>query len=152
MRTVAIVSLLVAAVLGLTACATTGPVTSLPENVKWTDHPVFIGVKQAVLHGNPGQAGPFVVRLWFPANYQVPPHFHPVDENVTIVSGSVNLGHGDRVDKSQAKKHVAGDFFRVPATMRHFAFTTEESVIQVHSIGPTGYTQVNPADKPGKMM
>ncbi|MGH7353106.1 MAG: cupin domain-containing protein [Candidatus Rokuibacteriota bacterium] len=137
--------------LGVAACAT-APVTALPENVKWVDHPVFTGVKQAVLHGNPSQAGPFVVRLWFPANYQIPPHFHPVDENVTIVSGSVNLGHGDRFDKSQAKRYVAGEFFRVSAQMRHYGFTSEECVLQVHSVGPTGYTQVNPADKPGKMM
>lgn len=151
MRIVAIVSLLVAVVFGAVSCAT-APVTALPENVKWVDHPVFTGVKQAVLYGNPGQAGPFVVRLWFPANYQVPPHFHPVGENVTIISGSGNLGHGDRFDKGQAKRYVAGDFFRVPANMRHFAWFSEDAVIQVHSIGPTGYTQVNPADKPGKMM
>lgn len=151
MRRLTLVSLLVAVAFGLASCAT-GPVTKVPDNVQWADFPPFPGVKIAVLNGNPGQAGPFVLRLWFPANYQVPPHFHPVDENVTIISGSVNLGHGDKFDKSQAKRYVVGDFFRVQATMRHFAFTTEEAVIQVHSVGPTGYTQVNPADKPGKMM
>ena len=51
-RLAAIVSLLAAVVLGVAACAT-APVTALPENVKWVDHPVFTGVKQAVLHGNP---------------------------------------------------------------------------------------------------
>ena len=151
MRTPAIVSLLVAVMFGVAACAT-APVTALPDNVKWVDHPVFPGVKLAVLNGNPSQAGPFVVRLWFPVDYQVPAHFHPNDENVTIISGSGNLGHGDRFDKSQAKRYVAGDFFRVPAQMRHYAYFTEECVVQVHSIGPTGYTQVNPADKPGKMI
>ncbi len=150
MRTAAIVFLLVAVVLGAAACAT-APVTALPDNAKWADFPPFPGVKLAAIHGNPSQPGPFVYRLWFPANYQVPPHFHPVDENVTIISGSVNLGHGDRVDKSQGKRYVAGDFFRVPATMHHYGWFTEETVIQVHSVGPTGYTQVNPGDKPGKM-
>ena len=149
MRTAAIVSLLVAVVLVTAACAT-APVTALPENVKWADA-AFPGVKLAVLHGNPSQPGPFVYRVWFPANYQVPPHFHPVDENVTIISGSVNLGHGDRVDRSQGKRYVAGDFFRVPATVHHYGWFMEETVLQIHSIGPTGYTQVNPADKPGKM-
>jgi len=150
MRTAAILPLLVVVVLGAAACAT-APMTALPDNVKWVDHPAFPGVKLAVLYGNPSQSGPFVVRLWFPANYQVPPHFHPVDENVTIISGSANLGHGDRFDKSQSKRYVAGDFFRVPTNMRHYAWTTEDTVLQVHSVGPTGYTQVNPADKPGKM-
>ena len=149
MRTAAIVSLLVAVVLVTAGCAT-APVTALPENVKWADA-ALPGVKLAVLHGNPSQPGPFVYRVWFPANYQVPPHFHPVDENVTIISGSVNLGHGDCVDRSQGKRYVAGDFFRVPATMHHYGWFTEETVLQIHSIGPTGYTQVNPADKLGKM-
>ena len=151
MRTAAIGLLLVVVVLGAAACAT-APVTALPDNVKWTDHPAFPSVKMAVIHGNPSQAGPFVIRLWIPANYQVPPHYHPVDENITIVSGSVNFGHGDRFDKSQGKRYVSGDFVRMPANMRHYVWVTEETIVQVHSVGPTGYTQVNPADKPGKMM
>ena len=151
MRRVTRVSLLVLVVFGVASCAT-GTVTKVPDNVRWADFAPFPGVKIAVLNGNPAQAGPFVIRLWFPANYQVPPHFHPVDENITVISGSVNLGHGEKFDKAQAKRYVAADYLRMPAQMRHFAFTTEEAVVQIHSVGPTGYTQVNPADKPGKMM
>jgi quercetin dioxygenase-like cupin family protein len=150
MRTVAIVSMLLAVLLGVAACAT-APVTTLPENVKWVDHPAFPGVKLAVLHGNPSQPGPYVIRLWFPANYQVPPHFHPGDENVTVISGNANLGLGDRFDRARGKRYVVGDFLRVPANARHYAWFTEAAVVQVHGVGPTGYTQVNPADKPGKM-
>jgi quercetin dioxygenase-like cupin family protein len=126
-------------------------VTSLPENVKWGDHPVFPGVKLAALEGNPGQPGPYVVRLWFPANYQVPPHYHPNDENLTLISGAANLGHGDTPDRTKGTRYRAGDFVRVPANMRHYAWFTEETVVQVHSVGPTGVTWVNPADKPGKL-
>lgn len=139
------------AVVVLAAACATAPVTSLPENVKWVDHPVFPGVKLAVLHGNPSQPGPFVVRLWFPANYQVPAHYHPNDENVTLISGSGNLGHGDRLDMTKGTRLRAGDFARVSANMRHYAWFTEEAVIQVHGIGPSGVTWVNPADKAGKM-
>src|SRR6267142_1987897 len=40
------------------------------------------GAKIAVLHGNPGGAGGFVLRLQFPDGYQVPAHWHPTPENV----------------------------------------------------------------------
>lgn len=150
MRSAVTVLIVVVALLAAAACAT-APVTSLPENVKWVDHPAFAGVKLAVVHGNPSQPGPFVVRLWFPANYQVPAHFHPNDENVTLISGVGNLGRGDRLDTTKGTKYLAGDFFRVPANARHYAWFTEEAVIQVHGIGPSGVTWVNPADKPGKM-
>ena len=145
------VTALIAVVALLAAACATAPVTSLPENVKWVDHPVFPGVKLAVVQGNPSQPGPFVVRLWFPANYQVPAHFHPNDENVTLISGAGNLGLGDRLDTSKGTKYRAGDFFRVPTNTRHYAWFTEEAVIQVHGVGPSGVTWVNPADKAGKM-
>lgn len=150
MRSAMTALIAVLAVLVAAACAT-APVTSLPENVKWVDHPVFPGVKLAVLHGNPSQPGPFAVRLWFPANYQIPAHYHPNDENVTVLSGSANVGHGDRLDKTKTTNYGPGDFFRVPANMRHYAWTAAETVIQSHGVGPAGVTWVNPADKPGKM-
>lgn len=145
------VTALIVVVTLLTAACAMAPVTSLPENVKWVDHPAFTGVKLAVVHGNPSQPGPYVVRLWFPANYQVPAHFHPDDEYVTLISGAANLGLGDRLDTSKGTKYRAGDFFRVLANTRHYAWVTEETVIQVHGIGPSSVTWVNPADKAGRM-
>jgi len=44
------------------------------------------GAKMAVEKGNPMKAGEFTVRLSFPANYKIPPHFHPSDEHVRVVS------------------------------------------------------------------
>jgi hypothetical protein len=44
----------------------------------------------------------------------------------------------------------AGGFASVPATHPHSAWTTEETLIQVHGVGPTDITFVNPADDPRK--
>ena len=155
MRTV-MTALLVAASTMLTtsACRTapsTAPMTSLPENVKWVDSPNLPGVKNAVLAGNPSQPGPFTVRGWFPANYQVPAHSHPYDENITVISGALYQSLGDRLDKSKGTRYGPGEFFRLPANTRHSVWCTEETVFQLHGVGPTGTTWVNPADKPGKM-
>lgn len=150
MRSAMTVLLIVVFLLGAGACAT-APVTSLPENVKWVDHPALPGVKLALLNGNPGQPGPFIYRLWFPANYQVPAHWHPVDENITLISGTGYIGFGDRLDTTQGTRYRTGDFARIPANTRHYAWFPAESVIQVHGLGPSGVMFVNPADKPGRM-
>lgn len=144
MRSAMTALLVVGFLLGAAACAT-APVTSLPENVKWIDHPALPGVKLALLHGNPNQPGPFVYRLWFPVNYQVPAHWHPNDENVTLISGTGFIGFGDRLDTTRGTRYRPGDFARVPANTRHYAWFTEESVIQVHGVGPSGVTFVSPA-------
>src|SRR5688572_545369 len=56
-----------------------------PENVKWTNGPASIppGAKFAVIEGDPKVAGLFTMRLWFPADYKIPAHWHPADEHVT---------------------------------------------------------------------
>lgn len=141
--------ILAAATLLGTSCATVPPV--LPENVKWIDPPVLPGAKLAILSGDLGKPGLSTYRIWFPANYKVPPHFHPVGENATVISGTIYLGHGEKFDMAKGTAYSAGSFAVVPANMRHYAWTTtEEAVIQIHIIGPTGITFVNPADDPRK--
>ncbi len=41
-----------------------------------------------------------------------------------------------------------GGFAAMPAGMKHYAWLTEETVIQVHSQGPFQIDYVNPADDP----
>ncbi len=134
----------------LVAACATAPASVLPASAKWGDIPALPGAKIAVLDGNPSQAGLFVYRLSFPANYKIPPHYHPIVENVTVISGAVNLGHGDMLDPAKTTKYPAGSFFTVPATMHHYGWTDQETVVQVHGTGPTSLTFVNPADDPRK--
>ncbi len=133
----------------LAACAT-APTPVLPATAKWNDHPILLGAKIAVLDGNPAQAGPFVYRLSFPADYKVPPHYHPNAENATVISGAVNLGHGDKLDPTKGTKYPAGSFFTVPANMHHYGWMDGETIVQIHGTGPAGVTFVNPADDPRK--
>src|SRR6266550_8833855 len=73
-------------------------------DLKWGDGPPALpaGAKIAVLTGDPGKAGPFTIRLKFPAGYKVPPHTHPTVENVTVVSGTIGLGSGAKFDEAAA--------------------------------------------------
>jgi quercetin dioxygenase-like cupin family protein len=96
------------------------------------------------------KAGTYVMRLWMPANYQIPPHFHPADEHVTVVQGSFYVGLGGTFDDVSATRLPAGTFASLSKGKPHFAFTQEETVIQLHGVGPWSLTYVNPSDDPSK--
>jgi quercetin dioxygenase-like cupin family protein len=126
-------------------------VLTAPE-LKWGDPPPVFrkGARMTVLSGDPGKAGPFVVRLKMPAGYKIAPHWHPTDEHLTVLSGSFALGMGEKFDPAALKTLPAGGYALLPAEMRHFAMAKTAGTIQVHGTGPFVLTYVNPADDPSK--
>ena len=118
--------------------------------VKWGPAPPFFaaGARFAVLQGDPSQAGVYTVRFELPAGYVIKPHFHPTDENVTVLSGSFVVGMGDSVDAAQGMVLGAGGFVVAPAQAHHFAMARRKTVVQVHGVGPFVITYVNAADDP----
>lgn len=132
-----------------------GPAMNLvsgPDAVKWGPAPPSFpkGAMAAVLAGDPTKDGPFVVRLKMPANYQIPAHHHPTTENVTVLSGSFHAGMGDKLDMGKGQAFAPGGFVAMPAGMNHYAWTTAETIVQVHGKGPFAMVYVNPADDPSK--
>ncbi len=129
-----------------------GMVMLTPDEMKWGDGPAALppGVKIAMLEGNPAQPGAFAYRLKFPANYKVPAHTHPADEHVTVISGTFYAGHGTKLSEAESKAFPPGGFFIATAKTPHFAWSKEETVVQVHGVGPSGITYVDPADDPRK--
>ena len=96
------------------------------------------------------QATPFTFRLKLPADYKIPAHWHPAIEHVTVISGTFNMGTGDKLDATKTKALSAGSVAIMPPKTNHFAWTKEETVVQVHGVGPWGITYVDPADDPRK--
>ncbi|MGQ0813061.1 MAG: cupin domain-containing protein [Gemmatimonadota bacterium] len=125
-------------------------IVALPDAIKWGPAPAILpaGAKLAVVQGDPGKAGEFTMRLWMPAGYRIPPHFHPVTEHVTVLKGTFNVGMGERFDMSGGTVLPTGTFGALPPGMRHFAWTSEETVIQLHGTGPWSLTYVDPKDDP----
>jgi quercetin dioxygenase-like cupin family protein len=123
-----------------------------PEDIKWGPAPPVLppGAEAVVLYGDPAKEGLFALRIRLPADYAVPPHTHPVDEVVTILSGSFKIGMGETADPSAAKTLPAGSFFVLAPGTPHFVYTDEETVIQITTNGPWGLTYVNPEDDPRK--
>jgi quercetin dioxygenase-like cupin family protein len=124
-----------------------------PAEATWGPAPPVLpaGAQIAVLSGDPGKAAPYSVRLKFPANYAIPAHSHPTDENVVVVSGTLTFGMGDKLAKgAPANKTIgAGGYAMAPANMNHFAYAgAAETTIVLYGIGPVEFKYVNPADDP----
>jgi quercetin dioxygenase-like cupin family protein len=124
----------------------------VPSEIKWGDAPTALppGAKLSVLEGNPMAKGIYTMRLQMPAGYKIPPHHHLQVEHVTVISGNFNLGMGDKFDESAGKAMPAGTFGFLPPKHNHFAWAKDETVIQLHGIGPWEIVYVNPADDPRK--
>ena len=120
------------------------------SDLKWGPAPTAFpaGAQMAVLSGDPGKPGVFVIRLKMPAGYKIPAHHHPTDEYVTVVSGDFSLGMGDKLDPAKSAKLTPGGFAKAGAKMNHFAYSTGGAVVQVSAEGPFAMTYVNPADDP----
>jgi quercetin dioxygenase-like cupin family protein len=121
-----------------------------PADIKWADAPPSLppGAKMAVLEGDPAKKGPFTIRMQAPAGYRIPPHTHPTAERVTVISGALHLGIGDKFDETAGQELAAGSFAVMSAGMKHFAWSPDETIIQVSAMGPFAIKYVNPADDP----
>jgi quercetin dioxygenase-like cupin family protein len=123
-----------------------------PDALTWKDNPAFPkGVQIATLVGDPTKAGEVVVlRIKFPANFQMPPHTHPYSEVVTVISGAIGTSHGEKFEK-KGELLKPGSLWVYPAKHAHYAWTGyEEGILQVQFIGPGGIDYINPADDPRK--
>jgi quercetin dioxygenase-like cupin family protein len=127
-----------------------GHVLVTPDSLKWMASPALPpGAQIAVVTGDPTKAGElYVLRATLPDGYKVPPHWHPTDENVTVIQGKMLFGAGNAFDSSLLKEAPAGSFARMPKGMRHFAMAKGQTIIQVHGVGPFEFNYVNPADDP----
>jgi quercetin dioxygenase-like cupin family protein len=122
------------------------------SGLKWAAGPLALpkGAQIAVLYGDPGKEGPYVIRLKFPAGYKVPAHMHPSDENVTVISGGLNFAMGDKLDPKKGEELKPGGYIHMPKGMHHYGWVTHETVVQVNGTGPFAITYINAADDPRK--
>jgi quercetin dioxygenase-like cupin family protein len=117
------------------------------DAIQWK--PLRPGAEIAVVSGDPNKKGsPFVLRLRYRGKARIPPHWHPIDEHLTVLSGTFRLGMGKSGDEGVTTALEAGAYAFVAAKMPHYGWTDGDAVIQVHGIGPFVINYVNPADDP----
>ena len=156
MKTTALLTLALIPALALTlsasaqdAGASGAHVMVKASDTKWGDGPAFLpkGVQAAVLYGDPAKSGPFAIRLKAPAGGKIPRHWHPTDEQVTIIEGDFHLAM-DEGAKAHDADFGAGDYVNLPAKMQHEASTKGGAVVQVNGMGPFQINYVDPKDDP----
>ena len=114
-------------------------------DLKWT--PIIKGCDLAAVDGDPNADGtPFVIRIRCADRAKIPAHWHPTDENVTVLKGTFLVGMGDTLDESKLQTMNVGNFISMPKEMHHFAMSKGETIVQVHGAGPFKVNWVNPSE------
>jgi uncharacterized RmlC-like cupin family protein len=124
-----------------------------PDQIPYGPPPAFLapGALLAVLEGNPmGATGDYTVRLKIPDGYKIAPHWHPKRENVTVISGTLKVGMGDKFDESKMMTFPATSFAYLDPSMHHYAMSSGETVLQIHGTAPLKFNYIDPSDDPSK--
>jgi len=121
------------------------------DELKWSDAPANLppGTKIALLDGDPAKPDQlFTYRLKMPAGARLVPHAHSADEHVTIISGELLSGLGEKWDDKAMRRMPAGSFYALPAGTHHYALVTKECVMQMHGVGPWEIHYASPGAQP----
>ena len=112
------------------------PVAALPGQLTWT--PYSAGGFQAILLGDPGRPGTYVVRIRLPAGLHIAPHSHPDGRIVQVLSGTMYLAFGEQADTTRLQAYPAGSLFTEPAGAVHYSWMKDgEVVLQIVGTGPS---------------
>ena len=135
------------------AAQTASYVIAPADDAKFGPAPPMLppGAQIAVLSGNPIGTGAYSVRLRFPANYTIPAHSHPTDENVVVTAGALTFGMGDKLSMTATGNRTIGigGYALQPAGMNHYALAGSSGAdIVLYGQGPVEFKYVNPADDP----
>ena len=136
---------------GAPAVQTQAPAHAMvrPDELKWSDMPTLPpGAKVAIIEGPLNEAVPFIVRLRLPANYEIPAHWHPWIEHASVITGTLNMGMGDKLDRARTQALPAGSVAVIQPKTNHYSWTDVETIVQVHGVGPLVIHYVNPAGDP----
>ena len=116
-------------------------------DLKWGEAPPAFerGAQFAVLSGDPGKPGLFVIRIRMPPGFRVANHWHPSDEHVTLLDGDASLQMNDG---AQSKDLSSGAYVLLPARMHHAVSTKQGATVQVMAMGPFELNYVDPKDDP----
>ena len=105
------------------------------------------GAQFARVLGDPSKPGElYVFRARLPDGYSVPPHWHPMDEHVTVIQGVFMLGVGRTFDRGALRELPAGSYAMLAKDEPHYNVMKGETILQFHGIGPYDITYASNPD------
>ena len=124
-----------------------GFVRLTPEQAEWKDVPGGHGVQMAVISGDPGKEGLYVIRVRFPPGIMSSPHFHPEDRHAIVLKGTWYTGTDDSWDPDRTVALKAGSYMKHPAGAVHYdGAKNEEVIVQIAGYGPSGTKELFPEE------
>ena len=113
-----------------------------PDELAWVE--AGGGVARVDIAGDRTKEGMYAYRVRFPQGFRNEPHFHPDDRVVTVISGTLHVGFGERIDESSMRPLSTGSLWTEPGNEPHYVWARDgEVVIQIIGYGPSATTQVN---------
>ncbi|MGD1098527.1 MAG: cupin domain-containing protein [Bryobacteraceae bacterium] len=108
----------------------------LPDQIEWQGRPGS-GSQSANLFGDPSKAGLYVQLLRRDPNNWSPPHMHPNDRFITVLSGTMWIGTGTNFDKDNTQPLKPGSFVRDIANQMHYDGSKADGLtIEIVGMGP----------------
>lgn len=142
---VALAAVFTVVLAGFALAASMAPTITISGREHWSAGTGMLkGVQVAVLAGDPAKSGLYVVRLKLPAGTVFPVHYHNETENVTVVSGTLWVGVGDKVNAAATRPLTPGSFVQIPAKLHHYAMAKTVTVIDRIGMGPASMIAVKP--------
>jgi Cupin domain len=122
----------------------TKPILTQQTDIKFHPAPGLPpGAMLSVVRGDISKAEPYTLRLQLPDCYVIPSHWHTNPEEVTVLSGTFNVGVGDKIDKTKSTALTAGGFQLVPGKTNHYVWSKGTTVVQLDGMGPRDTNFVN---------
>jgi len=117
-----------------------------PSQLHWIEIPGGLGARFAVVLGDPGKPGPYVIRASFPPHVMDTPHIHPNDRTVTVLSGTWYTGTGPVFDLSKAVPLGPGSVMFHPGGAVHWDGSGGDTpvVVQITGMGPAPTLPIDP--------
>ena len=120
------------------------------ESTPWKPCPPTLppGCEMAVLEGDPKGADLFTVRFRVSGTFVMPPHWHPKDERVTIISGTAEVAFGADAVRKDATEFGPGDYYVNARKAVHLVWIEGPTVLQITGIGPWEAVKASEASPP----
>lgn len=114
-----------------------------PDSLVWSGRNP--SVQFAKVEGDPMVPdAPYSLAIKLAGGAWIQPHWHPRDQHVVVLRGTLLLGGGDAIDTLTALSLPRGSLASIPAQAHHAEGGKGETVIVIYGIGPMTTTFVRP--------
>ena len=119
-----------------------------PDDIQWTQRRSAPDVFIADIYSDQARPGAYAFRVRAQAGHKLPPHTHPDERTITVLSGTYWAGVGEVFDESRLVAYPAGTFYVIPAGIAHYSAVLEGEVLfQEAGVGPSRFDMIKAESK-----